>query len=188
MKIGALGPSKNSVFHWRVCKYHYVHLSPKGSQNVTKILPKMEPESIKYGFRSILKTSGKNNQRQCRKLEEMGVQRKPNSVPKSVKKGPQNTLSLLWVPLGAQGVPGITFWWIFLHLLLILERFLVDVGGDRLYILGIFSIMHYHSLRHFPVPLVTTGSGKCLSDTGGSVYRVPFRESREGESPRGGAE
>ena len=95
MKIGALGPSKTIVFHWRVCKYHYVHLSPKS-----------EPKSITYGFRSILETSGKNNQKQHRTVEEMGIQRDPKSEPKPLKKGPHHTLSLLWapwVPMGCQG-------------------------------------------------------------------------------------
>ena len=44
-----------------------------------------------------------------------------------------------------------------------------------------FSTMQYHSLRRFPVPLVSTGiySGKRLSDAGGLYQRVPFRESSE---------
>ncbi len=81
----------------------------KAHKHVTKILLKIKPKSIKYGFRSILETSGTNIPKQCRTVEEMGVQREPNSEPKSLKKGAQNTLSLLWVSLGAQGIPGITF-------------------------------------------------------------------------------
>ena len=37
-----------------------------------------------------------------------------------------------------------------------------------------FSIMRYHSLRHFPVPLVTTGSGKRLPDVEGSNTGSPL--------------
>ena len=111
--MGALGPSQTTVFHRRVCKYHYVHLSPKGSQNVTKIPLKMEPESIKYCFLHILETTRNNNENQCRKGEEMGAQREPKSNLKSLKKGTQNMFFFLWVPLGAfvalwapRGVPG----------------------------------------------------------------------------------
>ena len=46
----SLRPSKTIVFQGKVCKYHYVHLSPKGSQNVTKIHPKMELKLIQYFF------------------------------------------------------------------------------------------------------------------------------------------
>jgi len=51
----------------------------------------------------------KNIAKQCRKVEEMGDQRDPKSEQNSLKKGPQNTLSFLWVACGAKGVPGITF-------------------------------------------------------------------------------
>ena len=122
MEIGALWPSKTIVFHSGVCKYQYIHLSPKGSQNVTKIPLKMEPESIQYGFRNIWETIRKHIPKQCQKGEEMGVQREAKSEPKSLKKGPQNTFSLLWVPLGAQGVPGITFKWILVPFLIDCRR------------------------------------------------------------------
>ena len=64
----------------------------------------------------------------------------------------------------------------------------MDVGGHRLYILGAFSFMRYYSLRRFPVPLVSTGSAKVSLRHWRFYDRVPFRESREGESPRGGVE
>ena len=51
----------------------------------------------------------KNSEKQCRKGEEMGAQRKSKSELKSIKKGTQNMFFFLWVPVGAQGVPGITF-------------------------------------------------------------------------------
>ena len=72
---------------------------------------------------------------------------------------------------------------------------LVDVGSYRFYILAIFSIMHSHSLRRFSGPpchyryiyiYIYIYSGKRLPDAEGFVIRVPFGESREGESPRGG--
>ena len=69
----------------------------------------MEPKSIRYSFRSILETIQKNKEKQCRKCDEMGVQREAQSELKSLKKGTQNMFFFLWVPLGAQGVPGITF-------------------------------------------------------------------------------
>ena len=150
------GTFKNNVFHWRLCKYHYVHLSPKGSQNVTNIYLKIEPKSIKHCFRSIMETSRKNIPKLCQTIEEMGVQREPKSELKSLEKGIQNMFFFLWVPLGAQGAQGSLLNGFWLHFWRILERFLVDVGSYRLYILGIFSTMRYRSLRRFPVPLVTT--------------------------------
>ena len=64
---------------------------------------------MKYDFGRILENTTKNIPKQCRTVEGMGVQREPKSKPKSLKKDAQNTCSFLWVPLGAQGVPGITF-------------------------------------------------------------------------------
>ena len=49
-----------------------------------------------------------------------------------------------------------------------------------------FSIMRYHSLRHFPVPLVTTGSGKCLQTLKVRSIGFPLgKVVRGGESERG---
>ena len=53
---------------------------------------------------------------------------------------------------------------------------------------ALFTLFHSHPPRRFPVPLVSTGSGKRLlmQAAGGWLNRVPFRERAEGESPRGG--
>ena len=53
---------------------------------------------------------------------------------------------------------------------------------------ALFTLFHSHPPPRFPVPLVSTGSGKRLlmQAAGGYLCRVPFRERREGESPRGG--
>jgi hypothetical protein len=103
------GTFKNNCFSLKGVQISLCPPVPKRLAKCHQISPKIEPQSIQYCFRSLLETSGKNIQKQCQQVEEMGVQREPKSEPKSLKKGPQNTLSLLWVPLGAQGVPGITF-------------------------------------------------------------------------------
>ena len=53
---------------------------------------------------------------------------------------------------------------------------------------ALFTLFHSHPPPRFPVPLVSTGSGKRLlmQAAGGCINRVPFRERTEGESPRGG--
>ena len=53
---------------------------------------------------------------------------------------------------------------------------------------ALFTLFHSHPPPRFPVPLVSTGSGKRLlmQAAGGYLCRVPFRERTEGESPGGG--
>ena len=59
------------------------------------------------------------------------------------------------------------------------------MGSYCSHILGIFSIMRYRSLRRFPVPLVTTGSGKRRPDAEG-IQGFPLGiVVRGGESERG---
>ena len=103
------GTFKNNCFSLKGVQISLCPPIPKSSQDVTKIPPKIEPKSITYSFLRILETTRKNNENQCRKGEEMGIQREPKSELKSLKKGIQNMLFFLWVPLGHQGVPGITF-------------------------------------------------------------------------------
>ena len=139
----------------------------------------------------------KNTPKQCRKVEEMGVQRDPKSEPKSIKKGPQNTLSLFygcpWVPRASQGSLFDAFW---LHVWLFSHVCFVDVGGYRLYILGVF---FYHALSLFATLSGPPCHYRCIST---NIFRkastrrwrfserVPFRESsergrvREGEGHR----
>ena len=50
---------------------------------------------------------------------------------------------------------------------------------------ALFTLFHSHPPPRFPVPLVSTGSGKRLWQLE-VCCRVPFRERAEGESPRGG--
>ena len=49
-ETGSAGTIKNTVFHWRVCTFRYVHLSPQWRQKCRKPHPKMEPKSIKSCF------------------------------------------------------------------------------------------------------------------------------------------
>jgi hypothetical protein len=153
---------------------------------------KMVPKSIKYDPGSILENSEKNVPQQCRKVEEMGVQRDPTSEPKSLKKGPHHALSLLWGPLGAQGVPGITFRQILVPFLMDCWWILGGCGRLSFVYLGcIFLPCSITPCGAFRSPLsLQVYSGKRLSDAGGSFNRVPFRESsergrvREGEKGR----
>ena len=154
MKIGGPGPSKTTVCHWRVCTYHYVYRPSKSHQNGTNMFPNITQQSIQYDLGSILENIRKHCPTQCRKVDL----KEAHKWSKIIKKGSSEHALSLMGALGRPRAPRDHFVMDFGSIFL---GFWVDYWWMWEAIVCIswvsFSIMRYHSLRRFPVPLVSTG-------------------------------
>ena len=175
--MGGPGPLKTMVCHRRACRNNYIQACPRRAQNEYKVVPQMEPKSINNCFGSFLENSGTT----CPKSDKHQRTRVSKGSSEINKKGvlktPSHSYGSPWVPMGSQGPLLMDFGEIS-------ESLLLDSGGYFLYILGVF---YYHSLRRFPVPLVSTGSGKLwLCQRAAGVLHEAPAGVLGGRSPRRG--